>query len=73
MICRLIERPRPVPPYFRLVPVSPCWNASKMTPCFSLGMPMPVSVTEKATTALAALSISCSGFQPPVASDGLGG
>ena len=70
-IWRLIERPRPVPPYFRLVPVSPCWNASKMMPCFSFGMPMPVSLTEKAITALAALSSSCSGFHPPVASAGL--
>ena len=29
---------------------------------------MPVSLTENATTALAALSSSCSGFQPPLAS-----
>ena len=27
---RLIARPRPVPPYLRLVLASACWNASKM-------------------------------------------
>ena len=48
---RLIARPRPVPPYLRLVLASACWNASKMILCFSGGMPMPVSETSKATTA----------------------
>ncbi len=67
MIWRLMERPRPVPPNCRLVPESPCWNASKMTACLSRGMPMPVSDTENAITVLAALSSSCSGFQPSVA------
>ena len=33
---RLIERPRPVPPYLRLVVPSACWNASKMMRCFSV-------------------------------------
>ena len=51
-ISRLIDRPRPVPPYLRLVPVSACWNGSKMTRSLSAGMPMPVSVTENATTRL---------------------
>ena len=32
---------------------------------------MPVSRTEKATTAPAAFRISCSGFHPPVASEAL--
>ncbi len=45
---RLIERPRPVPPYLRLVVPSACWKASKMMRCLSEGMPMPVSETEKA-------------------------
>ena len=47
---RLMARPRPVPPYLRLVLASACWNASKMIFCFSGGMPMPVSDTSKATT-----------------------
>ena len=47
---RLMARPRPVPPYLRLVLASACWNASKMIFCFSGGMPMPVSETSKATT-----------------------
>ena len=49
-ISRLMDRPRPVPPYFRLVPVSACWNGSKMTRSLSGGMPIPVSVTENART-----------------------
>jgi len=32
-----------VPPYFRLVVPSACWNASKISFCLSGGMPMPVS------------------------------
>src|SRR6185437_2105503 len=47
---RLMARPRPVPPYLRLVEPSACWKASKMICCFSLGMPMPVSLTEIAIT-----------------------
>ena len=47
---RLIASPKPVPPYFRDVPASACWNASKMIFCFSGAMPMPVSVTENCTT-----------------------
>ena len=46
---RLIARPRPVPPYLRLVPASACWNASKISRCFSGAMPMPVSDTSIAT------------------------
>ena len=37
-----------MPPYLRLVPASACWNASKMSFCFSGAMPMPVSVTANA-------------------------
>ena len=47
-ISRLIARPRPVPPYLRLVVPSACWKASKMMRCLSSAMPMPVSVTESA-------------------------
>ena len=36
-ISRLIDRPRPVPPYLRLVVPSACWKASKMIFCFSFG------------------------------------
>ena len=39
-----------MPPYLRLVVPSACWNASKIMRCLSAGMPMPVSVTEKAIT-----------------------
>jgi hypothetical protein len=41
-----------VPPYFRLVVPSACWNASKISRCLSFGMPMPVSLTAKAITSL---------------------
>ena len=47
---RLIDRPRPVPPYLRLVVPSACWNASKIIASLSPGMPMPVSRTANATT-----------------------
>ena len=53
-ISRLIERPRPVPPYLRLVVPSACWNASKISCCLSFGMPMPVSRTSKAMHRLGA-------------------
>ena len=36
-ISRLIESPRPVPPNFRLVVPSACWNASKISRCLSFG------------------------------------
>ena len=39
-----------MPPNRRLVVPSACWNASKMRRTLSAGMPMPVSMTEKATT-----------------------
>ena len=56
---RLMERPRPVPPYLRLVVPSACWKASKMSYCLSLAIPMPVSSTEKAMTLSdAALSVA---------------
>ncbi len=46
---RAIARPRPLPPYLRLVLASICSNAPKMWSSLSAGMPMPVSVTVIAT------------------------
>ena len=42
-----IVSPSPVPPYFRVAEVSACEKASKMDCIFSLGIPTPVSETEK--------------------------
>ena len=56
-ISRLIERPSPVPPNFRLIVPSACWNASKITRRWSGGMPIPVSATENATTWSASFSV----------------
>jgi hypothetical protein len=64
---RLIANPNPVPPYRRLVPASACWNASKMSFCFSCGMPMPVSCTSNAMTVGTVDSNVCSRLQPVVA------
>src|SRR3979411_1912323 len=61
---RLIARPRPVPPYLRLVLPSACWNASKMICCLSGEMPMPVSDAEIATTAGARFRLSLPRLQP---------
>ncbi len=58
VISREIDSPRPVPPYLRLVVPSACWKASKMIFCLFLGMPMPVSTTEKAITCLERRRIS---------------
>ncbi len=55
-----------MPPYLRDVEPSACWNASKMSCCFSGAMPMPVSATEKATTDPALFSSSLSIDQPEV-------
>ncbi len=68
-ISRLIARPRPVPPYLRLVLPSACWNASKMICCLSVGMPMPVSETAKARMALALRRLSLSGYAPALAGE----
>ncbi len=73
-ISRLMDSPRPVPPYLRLVVPSACLNASKMTRILLCAMPMPVSVTEKAIMSASAsrsepASSSCSrmlsGTSPP--------
>jgi hypothetical protein len=45
-----IDSPNPVPPYFRLVVPSACWNASKIISSLPAGMPMPVSRTANATS-----------------------
>ena len=42
---RLIDSPRPVPPYSRVVLLSTWRNSSKITPKALSGMPMPVSAT----------------------------
>ncbi|MNY61713.1 hypothetical protein D3C86_1984240 [compost metagenome] len=41
----LMDRPRPVPPYLRLVVPSACRKASNTRSCLSSGMPMPLSLT----------------------------
>ena len=43
----LIARPRPVPPYFRVVDVSTCENGLNRFESLSAGIPMPVSFTAK--------------------------
>ncbi len=63
-ISRLMARPRPVPPYLRLVLPSACWKASKMICCFSGEIPIPVSVTETARTERARFKDSIWGPQP---------
>jgi len=55
--------------YFRLVPASACWNASKISFCFSWGNADTVSDTSKATTAGEWLRTGCSAFQPPRAAE----
>ena len=47
-------RPRPVPPYLRVVEVSSCSKARKIVSCLSGGMPMPVSRTVNRRPTLAA-------------------
>lgn len=49
-ISRVMDRPSPVPPYLRLVVPSACWKAPKIDSRFCSGMPIPVSLTRKATT-----------------------
>ena len=45
-----MARPRPVPPYSRVVDASACVKASKIESSFSAGIPMPLSETEKRRT-----------------------
>ncbi|MNF99744.1 hypothetical protein D3C84_826570 [compost metagenome] len=60
---RLIDNPKPVPPYLRLVEPSACWKASNMMFCFSLEIPIPVSEISKATTASALSRLRLAVFQ----------
>src|SRR5712691_10602378 len=41
-----MARPSPVPPFFRVLDVSTCWNSSKILAWSSAAMPGPVSDTE---------------------------
>jgi len=49
-ICRQIARPRPVPPYFRVVEPSACVKDSNRLARISGSIPMPVSFTENFTS-----------------------
>ena len=60
-----MDRPRPVPPYLRLVLPSACRKASKMVPGFSSGMPMPMSCTAMQMASLAAAMPSGSSSSGP--------
>lgn len=51
-----IARPRPVPPYSRVVEASAWVKAWNSRPCASFGMPMPVSRTSKRNRCCAAVS-----------------
>ena len=53
-----IASPRPVPPYCRVVELSACSNTLKMVCCFSGGMPIPVSLTEKCSMASSSFQLS---------------
>src|SRR5487761_1247203 len=61
---RQIDRPRPVPPYLRLVVPSAWANAPNTDCCFFVGMPMPVSATLNAMTPSARLSETLSADHP---------
>ena len=54
--CLQMARPRPVPPYFRVVVESACSNGTKIRPRFSGEIPMPVSCTSICRTRRPALS-----------------
>ena len=53
---RTMARPRPVPPYWRLVELSACSKAVNSRGNTSGAMPMPVSWTSKRSSAPAAVS-----------------
>ena len=55
-----------MPPYLRLILPSACWNASKMICCLSGEIPIPVSLTENASTLAARFSSSLSAPHPPL-------
>ncbi len=56
-----MERPKPVPPYLRLVEPSACWKASNIMPWVFFEIPMPESSIENAITE----SLSFNGFSWP--------
>ena len=67
---RLIARPRPVPPYLRLVLASACWNASKMIFCFSeRDADAGVGDLERHHRRRLLRAPDGSGLQPPTAAD----
>src|SRR6266487_5441347 len=45
MIRLAIDRPRPVPPFLRVIELSACWNSSKIFAWSTAGIPGPVSHT----------------------------
>ena len=47
-----MAKPRPVPPYLRVVETSACEKLSKMVARRSAGIPMPVSETEKCSASV---------------------
>src|SRR5262249_47870667 len=56
-----IASPRPVPPFFRVLELSTCWNSSKILPWSSAAMPGPVSRTVSTkcrSTAIAPIATS---------------
>ncbi len=65
---RLIDSPRPVPPYSRATVPSPCANASKIRRWCASSMPIPVSCTAKEMTLEADVSESVSLLHPDCAS-----
>ena len=58
-----MDRPRPVPPYLRLLVPSACRKASKITSCCEGSMPMPLSRTSKQMRS-APLRSTCSATLP---------
>ena len=48
-------RPKPVPPNFRLILISPWVKLSNIESILSLGIPIPVSITENSTSTKLAL------------------
>ena len=54
--CRQMDKPSPVPPYWRVMEESPCEKASNRRARCCSSMPIPVSSTSKCTTVAAASS-----------------
>jgi len=64
----VIARPRPVPPYLRVVLLSACSKSWNNLPMFSVAIPIPVSSTEKRTLSRSGFSSSNSALStmPPL-------